>query len=184
MTADRGGYTAGLRALADLLDANPHVPLPHAGSKISPLSIMHLSGYDEESRATERAAFAETVRAFPGQREKRAWAADSGTAYFDVDAQLEGLHVRVTAFRDTVCDRVVTGTREVTREIADPTALAAVPTVTVTETVDDVEWVCQPLLAPGETSQADIAAANAVNKAAAARHYSEQAEQAAAEMPA
>lgn len=146
MTDSRSHYTAGLRALADLLDANPHVPLPHHGSKHSPLAIMHLGGYDEESRAAERAAFTETVRALPGQREKRAWTADSTTAYFEVSAQLEGLYVRVTAFRDTVCERRVTGTRTITREVHDPEALAAVPTVTLTETVEDVEWECVPLL--------------------------------------
>lgn len=146
MTDTRSDYTAGLRALADLLDANPHVPLPYSGSKVSPLSIMHLGGYDEESRSAERAAFAATVQTFPGQRDKRAWAADAGTSYFEVNAQIQGLHVRVTAFRDTVCERRVIGTREVTREVHDPEALAAVPTVTVTETVEDVEWECRPLL--------------------------------------
>jgi hypothetical protein len=41
----------------------------------------------------------------------------------------------------------VTGTREVTEQVPDPEALAAVPTTTVTRTEDVTEWVCRPLLA-------------------------------------
>jgi hypothetical protein len=48
--------------------------------------------------------------------------------------------------RNEVCEKVVTGTREVTKEVPDPEALAAVPKVTVTETVEDVEWRCHPIL--------------------------------------
>jgi hypothetical protein len=65
---------------------------------------------------------------------------------------VHGLKVKVTTYRDAVCERVVTGTREVTREVRDPDALAAVPTTTVTETVEDVEWVCAPLTAPEQVS--------------------------------
>jgi len=55
--------------------------------------------------------------------------------------------------RENVCERVVTGTREVTVEEHDPALLAAVPTKTVTKTVEDVEWVCpESLLALGERS--------------------------------
>lgn len=54
--------------------------------------------------------------------------------------------VRPYDSRDAVCERVVTGTREVTEEVPDPDALASVPKVTVTKTVEDVEWVCKPLL--------------------------------------
>lgn len=53
----------------------------------------------------------------------------------------------VYAGRGEVCERIVTGTREVTKEVPDPKALAEVPKVTVTETVEDVEWKCTPLLA-------------------------------------
>lgn len=52
----------------------------------------------------------------------------------------------VYAARDDVCERVVTGTREVTEEVPDPDALAKVPTTTVTKVVEDVEWKCRPLL--------------------------------------
>lgn len=49
--------------------------------------------------------------------------------------------------REQVCTRVVTGTREVEIEEPDPEALALVPTIKRTETVEDVEWQCLPLLA-------------------------------------
>lgn len=60
-----------------------------------------------------------------------------------------GRYVKVDVYagRDEVCERVVVGTREVTEEVPDPEALAAVPTVSVTKTVEDVEWKCLPLLA-------------------------------------
>jgi hypothetical protein len=56
--------------------------------------------------------------------------------------------VRPYAARDLVCERVVTGTKEVTEEVADPEALAAVPKVTVTKTVDVIEWRCDGFLKP------------------------------------
>jgi hypothetical protein len=41
----------------------------------------------------------------------------------------------------------VTGTYEVTEEVPDPDA--DVPMVTVTRTVENVEWDCHPVLAAG-----------------------------------
>lgn len=58
----------------------------------------------------------------------------------------ETLRIAVYGDRDEVCERVVTGTREVTEEVPDPEALAAVPKVVVTKTVEDVKWICRPLL--------------------------------------
>ncbi len=56
--------------------------------------------------------------------------------------------IRPYAGRDLVCERHVVGTQEVTEEVADPEALAAVPKVTVTKTVDVVEWKCDGFLKP------------------------------------
>ena len=50
------------------------------------------------------------------------------------------LSVRVD--RDEICERVVTGTKTVTREVPDPDA----PKISVTETVEEVEWRCRPIL--------------------------------------
>jgi hypothetical protein len=134
---DRTEYTKGLRALADILDAHPEVPLPYHGREGTPLAIYHLNRKDET-----RAAFLASVRAFPGRKEK-----DANDGTYRVAATLHGVRVEVVAYRETVCERVVTGTREVTREVPDPDALAALPKTVVTETVEDVEWICQPLTA-------------------------------------
>jgi hypothetical protein len=138
-TDQRGGYTAGLRALADLLDAHPEVPLPYDGT-LGRISIHHL--YPIDPKRTVREEFQATLRALPGRKDK-----DPDSTYFNVEVELHGLSLVVTAFREEVCERVVKGTREVSREVPDPDALAAVPTTTVTETVEDVEWVCRPILA-------------------------------------
>lgn len=140
-TDTRSSYTAGLRALADLLDAHPQVPLPHYGTSGAPMAIFFLSGEDP------KAALVAATRAFPGPKQKGVW-----DTYYDVQGSLHGLHYKLTAFRDAVCERIVTGTREVVEEVPDPEALAAVPKVTVTTTVEDVEWKCSPLLAPEPVS--------------------------------
>ncbi len=139
MTTDRPGYITGLRVLADLLEQNPQVPLPWNGQhpKYSRISIHHLG-------AGQRDAFLATVRAFPGTKVKA-----PREQYFDVEVDLGGLYLEVTADRDEVCQRVVTVTREVTREVIVPVETR---TETVTETVEDVEWICAPLLAPAATA--------------------------------
>jgi hypothetical protein len=52
-----------------------------------------------------------------------------------------GLHVY--AHREQVCERIVTGTREVEEEIPDPGA----PKIKRIRTEEIVEWQCAPLLA-------------------------------------
>lgn len=64
----------------------------------------------------------------------------------------------VYSTRDQVCERVVTGTREVVEEVQDPEALAAVPTITQTRTEDIVEWVCRPILAADSSTSAAVTA--------------------------
>lgn len=128
---ERAEYTAGLRALADLLDASPRLRLPYSGIA-SPLLVMTMSGGDQ------RRECADWVRVLQdGQKSVR------GDA-FDVQGRLRGLHICVIANRDKVCTRRVVGTEQVTRTVPDPAA----PPVEVTETVERVEWDCQPLLRP------------------------------------
>ena len=130
----RAEYTKGLRALADLLDANPDLELPYTGSGSEILIIPDRDG-------DQKAQIAAWARALPGEKSKGV----RGDA-FDLYGSLHGLKLLVIVQRDQVCRRVVTGTREVTEQVPDPDALAAVPTVTVTKTVEDVEWVCEPIL--------------------------------------
>jgi hypothetical protein len=57
-----------------------------------------------------------------------------------------------------VCERVVVATREVEMEEPDPVAVAALPKVTRTVTVEDVEWKCAPLLTSADQSDGEVAA--------------------------
>lgn len=137
----RAEYIAGLRALADLLEEHGDWPLPTDGSS---------SPFDwwvwDHNAGDSRSVFAAIVRALPGTKTKTVGEGYAAT-WFTVTAQLRGLTIDVNANRATVCTRVVKGVREVTEEVPDPDALAAVPTITVTREVEDVEWECAPILA-------------------------------------
>ena len=131
----REEYTAGLRALADLLDANPELRLPWTGTEDTAVQVC-VAGADDPQRA-----LAAWAAALPGLKSK-----EPDETFFNLRGQVGAVHVEVFAYRSQVCRRVVTGTREVTKTVMDPAA----PTVEVTETVEDVEWVCdEPLLAGG-----------------------------------
>jgi hypothetical protein len=125
--------------LADLLEQNPDVPLPYQLGGGSGITFMFLSGEDARDRMVKLA------RLIPGTLSKGVSGGGEYGHYFDLDGKLAGIDVQLTAYRDQVCERVVTGTREVTKKVPDPSV--TVPVVEVTETVEDVEWVCSPLLA-------------------------------------
>lgn len=135
----RERYIDGLRVLAAVLEQNPDVPLPYEGTG-SFIGINFLSGDDP------RGQMAEAARAFPCKWDKVFWGGE--TSYFDLRAQLAGLKVSLTAYREVVCTRKVTGTREVTETVKDPAKLAEVPEIEVTRTEDIIEWDCGSLLAP------------------------------------
>lgn len=122
-------YAAGLRLLADMIDANPDVPISYPDR---PLILFY-------------AWNADTLRAVGGAA-LRAGAVIS-KEYDDLGVQMKmhfgKLVVSALASRSSVCERVVLGTREVTEEITDPDA----PKVTRTRTEEIVEWVCAPGMA-------------------------------------
>lgn len=133
----RASYIAGLRQLADLLEQHEDMPLPWDGSRrYADLDWLFFDREEEQ----QKALMATLARYLPGQVEKNA----TGD-YFHLRGRIAGLHVRAMASRDAVCVRRVVGTREVTRTVPDPSF--DVPLVDVTETVEDVEWDCTPLLA-------------------------------------
>lgn len=131
---------AALFELALLLEQHPEIPIPYQLTKSTSLTIHLLSSQDP------RGELARIVRLLPGPVEKSVSGGHDGfPSYFDATATIgDAIRVTVTAFRDDVCERVVTGTREVTKTIPDPAV--DVPTIEVTETVEDVEWVCGPLM--------------------------------------
>lgn len=138
----RAAYIAGLRALAEVLEARDEVPLPYDGYT-SGITLHFLGGTDP------RSAMAAVARAIPCTWRKRIMDGKD-VSYFELDGELAGLKLTLSALRDSVCERVVTGTREVTKTVKDPEALAKVPEVEITETVEDVRWECRAILAPAK----------------------------------
>lgn len=136
---ERAEYIAGLRALADLLERNPDLDLPTYGKwSWSPIRVV-ITRDDGQRQRDQLAAWA---RALPGEKTKAPAGQDG--EMLTLAGRLRGIWIDVLADRDEVCERVVIGTHEVTKEIPDPDA----PTVTVTEIVEDVRWECKPA-APG-----------------------------------
>lgn len=130
----RAEFVAGLRGLADFLDAQPEVDFdPSYGAA----SVLWYCG-DAEGLA----AAARTL----GRVTKR-----TDDSFLNLDRRFGPHKIQAYASHDTVCERVVVGTETVTREQPDPEALKHVPTVTVTEEKEIVEWRCpDSLLAEGQ----------------------------------
>lgn len=136
---------AALNQIAAVLKSNPdlvqhvrHTPLLNVNIPIS-------------TAADQRAAIAAMTRAalLHGATAKKQ-PYGTGDTLFGAKLTFGPISLHVYGDRDQVCERVVVGTREVTEEVPDPEALAAVPKVTVTRTVEDVRWECRPLLADSQ----------------------------------
>jgi len=129
---------AGLRALADMLEANPHLAIQLG------LTFRSL-GQHVFPDNRPRELFAEFARA--------ALAAGAVVTkrhhgdYGKVRASWGPVVVDLQADREQVCERVITGIEQVTKKIKDPVAVAALPDIEVSEDVPSYEWRCRPLLA-------------------------------------
>lgn len=134
----------GLRALAAMVESNPHLAewLKYAlGHMMAPIT-----------RADDpRSLLADFTRATlaTGGTVEKYYSDDDSQTWAGIHAGFGPLSIQIYTLRGEVCERVVIGVKEVTKEVPDPTALAAVPKVTVTETVEQIEWRCTPLLAAG-----------------------------------
>lgn len=146
----RAGYIQGLRKLADLLEQHPDLPLPYEGSS-GAMAFQFLFGPDP------KAAMVAASRVLHVRLDKDVVESEYGS-YFNLRGHLAGLQIRLVAFRDAVCRKVQVGEEEITEEVPDPEALAAVPTVTVTRTVPKYDWECQPILAGAADTALDGAA--------------------------
>lgn len=130
---------AGLRLLADMIEQNPQL----AGNLDHSLSFAGINVHSRtDDKATEMADFARLARRYGATTDKAVT-----NEMYNLVADFGGVSLRFLAYRSEVCERVVTGTREVTEQVPDPTALAAVPITTVTRVEDITEWKCRPLLA-------------------------------------
>lgn len=134
---ERAEYIAGLRALAELLEQHPDLVLPYDGNGNS----INVIPYGPDEQRQQLAAWA---RVMPGAKSKTA--SHDGKAFY-LNGQIRGLKVTVICDRGEVCERVVLGTREVTEDVPDPEAVAALPITTVTRVEEIVEWRCTPVLA-------------------------------------
>jgi hypothetical protein len=128
----------GLRELARLVEDNPRIApylrfaLRHMHSPLLPAEAPR-TAIAELARAAARA----------GARVEKTF----GDAYAGITIGFGPVQVLINADRGDVCERVVVGVDEVTREVPDPNLLATVPKIRVTETVERVKWRCNPLLA-------------------------------------
>jgi hypothetical protein len=148
-TARATDLADGLRNLAQFINDHPDLADAFAGGGLTicvPLS--HKNNPPAEIAQFARAG----VRA--GRRVTKSL---DGEQWGGVKVHF-GRRVTLDAYahREQVCERVVVGTETVTKQVPDPEALAAVPTVEITETVEQVQWRCSPLLA-AEPAAAPIA---------------------------
>jgi hypothetical protein len=133
----RERFIDGHRVIASILENHPEIPLPS-------LIGGYLFGFYGDG-ARER--MAEAARIFPCSWAKDVSETEYGD-YFKLKGQIGGIKVELSATRESICRKVVTGTHEVTEMVKDPAKLAEVPEVEVTRVVEDVTWDCGSLLAP------------------------------------
>jgi hypothetical protein len=145
VSTERAEFITGLRQIADWLEQHPEVETPYLASNATgtymPTLPIYLIGDDQ------RAQLAAIARAM-GSAEKT-----TRHDQFVVHRTFAGIALAAYADQTQVCERVVTATREITEEVPDPEALAAVPTVTRTRIEEDVEWRCTSLLAPAGAAE-------------------------------
>jgi hypothetical protein len=144
----RTAYTQGLRAVADLIDAHPGLPEPYTSFYGSGnIDVQWYLQIQNQDFTWQKATAAKIVSDIGGKWNKR----DLVEGRLDFEQTLDnGVHLTLTVSRDAVCERVVIGTHEVT--IPETPAMPACDaTPEHVKTVEDVKWVCSPLLAEPRT---------------------------------
>jgi hypothetical protein len=147
---ERASYIDGLRALADTLEEHPEVGLPSYGQATRILFYF-------EGTPDGVAAMAAARRAFPCAWQKHFSGGGEHPDWFDLRGRLHGVGIELYTHRNAVCERVVTGTHEVTETVKDPEKLAEVPMIEVTRTVEDARWECRSILAPADETAGEQA---------------------------
>lgn len=96
---ERAEMIAGLRALADTMEAHPEIPVPTSGASFSPLSFgFHGENARERVIAAGRAMPCSLVLALPGDGQ-----------FAELRGHLAGLHVALYARREELLSSRVTG---------------------------------------------------------------------------
>lgn len=140
-----GDVIEGLRALADLLEANPELTEHFRYNDSFRKIHLPVSHHDDP-----RASMAAWARA--GKADRYPVAKDYDGQWGSVTVTLsDAVKVFAYAKREQVCTRVVTGVETVTVSVPDPTVV--VPLVEVESTREIVEWRCESLLADGEAAR-------------------------------
>lgn len=143
--AGRQAFTDGLRQIADFLDGHGEVELPYLGAYAEgsgkPTLPIYLTG-----RGSAREDIAVIAKAM-GRATK---AAHDGLGTFQVWREFAGLVLMASAQRESVCERIVTGTREI--EVDEPIT-EVTGTRKVTKVIEDVRWKCSPLLPALEAAE-------------------------------
>lgn len=134
----RAEYIAGMRMLADLLEANPHLALPFEGNTSEGM-VFVTRGEGQRER------LAQWAKALPGEKTKTGDGTDG--EYFALHARLRGYRLKVIANRDEVCEKVVLGHDVITETVPDPDYMAAAPMVERETVKEIVEWRCNSILA-------------------------------------
>ncbi|MFD8496278.1 hypothetical protein [Amycolatopsis sp. NPDC059657] len=132
---------AGLRAFADMIEQNPETADGFRYTLTDAAINVHLADGNE---AEQQAMFARVALRHGAKVTK-----DINDTWHNLIIDFGGVKAQVLAYREEVCERVVTGTETVTKTVPDPKLLAEVPTIEVTEKVETYEWQCKPLLAGG-----------------------------------
>jgi len=132
-----GELAAGLRALADFIDAHPDLPYP---------TYLRWPSVWCPTSADEVAALIRAAKAAGIPVEKRHSATQRNVAF-----QFGAVKAEALVNKEEVCERVVVGQK--VELVPDPTYIP--PDVPLVEQVVDVtEWRCLPLLAPREAADA------------------------------
>ena len=131
--AGRAAYIDGLRQLADVLERHPGIPLPLAHDR--PLTFLF-------AREDARESLAAAARAMPSPSWEKSSSESEQNSWFDLHGRIAGLRVELTAQRELVCTRVVTGTED--REVEE--VVRPAETRKVVKPVEVVEWDCGSLL--------------------------------------
>lgn len=126
---------ARLRTATDFIETHPDLDV-YAVQNIG--SRVLISDYSPQSAED----LARLTRSLGGRWEKE----DAGDLFKLRREIADGVTVELVTWREQVCERVVVSTNEVEIEEPDPDAVAALPTVKRTETVETVEWRCRPIL--------------------------------------